>query len=100
MLVFLFMIYPLRAVLLSFISCCLAIFIFNSAAPAQDGVKIKLIDITGSRRIEKSTILTKIRTKKGDTFSADTIREDIKSLYATDYFDDIRVESEAWEDGL
>ena len=100
MLLFLVMIYPLRAVLLSFISCCLAIFIFNSAAPAQDGVKIKLIDITGSRRIEKSTILTKIRTKEGDTFSADAIREDIKSLYATDYFDNIRVESEAWEDGI
>ena len=100
MLLFLVMIYPLRAVLLSFITCCLTIFIFNSSAPAQDGGKIKLIDITGSRRIEKSTILTKIRTKEGDTFSADAIREDIKSLYATDYFDNIRVESEAWEDGI
>lgn len=61
---------------------------------------IKQIDVIGNRRIETSTILSKIRVKTGDIYSADSVREDIKELYETDYFEDIRVGTETSEDGV
>lgn len=70
------------------------------AVDAVDVVKVKSIEIRGNRRIESSTILARIKTKVGDIYSSDNIREDIKTLYSTDYFDDIKVDSESMEDGI
>ena len=61
---------------------------------------IKQIEISGNRRIETSTILSKIRAKTGDIYSADSVRDDIKGLYETDFFDNIRVEIETSVDGV
>jgi len=61
---------------------------------------IKQVEISGNRRIETSTILSKIRVKIGDIYSAGLVREDIIRLYETDYFEDIRVETETTEEGV
>ncbi|MCC7201565.1 MAG: outer membrane protein assembly factor BamA [Nitrospirae bacterium] len=61
---------------------------------------IKQIDVTGNRRIETSTIISKISLKTGDTLSAGVIREEIQRLYGTDFFDDIRVVSDKSDDGV
>ncbi|MCC6542878.1 MAG: outer membrane protein assembly factor BamA [Nitrospirae bacterium] len=94
------MIYRLNTfliVLICFISTC---FLFPTLCHAEVESHINQIEISGNRRIETSTILSKIREKAGDIYSADSVREDIKVLYDTDYFDDIRVETEASEDGI
>src|SRR4030066_2251231 len=69
-------------------------FPFPTLCHAEVESHIKQIEISGNRRIETSTILSKIRVKTGDIYSADSVREDIKGLYETDYFDDIRVGTE------
>lgn len=62
--------------------------------------EIKAIEIHGNRKIEGEAIREMIKTKEGDVFSPDKIKEDIKSIYGMGYFDDIRVEKEAFEDGI
>lgn len=80
--------------------CCLITLVLLNTAFGQDDIKaelsvIKQIEVRGNKRIEASTILTKIKTKEGDTYSAERTSEDIKSLFSTDYFDDIKVDTEA-----
>jgi outer membrane protein insertion porin family len=81
------------------------IFLVNSlvdALPvsAQDVPFIKVIELTGNRKIEDDTIYGKISSAVGDPFSHETVQEDIKSLYGIGYFDDVRVEMEPFEGGL
>ena len=80
--------------------CTLIFFSFNITSLAQNESHIKQIEVTGNRRIETSTILSKIKLNTGKTYSAEGVREDIKGLYETDYFDDIRVVTETSEDGI
>lgn len=80
--------------------CCLITLVLLNTAFGQDDIKsempvIKQIGVIGNKRIEASTILTKIKTKEGDTYSAERTSEEIKNLFSTDYFDDIKVHTEA-----
>ncbi len=84
---------------LTLLFCCLFSLVLINTGLAQDQIRpdtnvIKSIEVQGNKRIEASTILTRIKTKEGDIFSADRIRDDIANLYSTDYFDDISVNTE------
>ena len=94
------MVFSMQRIILLLFCCYLLILTFNNSGWAIDTVNVKAIDIRGNRRIETPTILAKIKTREGDLYSADNIREDIKALYATDYFEDIRTESEPLDDGI
>ena len=61
---------------------------------------IKAIEIRGNKNIETNTILSKISIKVGDTFSPGIIRDNIQSLYSTDYFDNIQVKTENMDGGI
>lgn len=83
---------------LTLLCCCLITLVLINTAYAQEAIKaelsvIKQIEVRGNKRIESSTILTKIKTKEGDTYSAERTREDIKTLFSTDYFEDIKIET-------
>ncbi len=72
-----------------------------SGARGDDrAVIIHLIDVAGNKRIQASSIRSKISTREGDVFRPEAIREDIKSIYRLGYFDDVRVESEGFEGGM
>jgi len=73
----------------------------NLSAPyAQEAPIIKMIEFKGNKRIDRETIYANIHTKVGDPFSDEEVKEDIKRLYGTGYFDDVRVEVEPFEGGL
>ncbi|MDD5434943.1 MAG: outer membrane protein assembly factor BamA, partial [Nitrospira sp.] len=79
--------------------CCLFSLVYINTGIAQvqtvpDTSVIKSIEVRGNKRIETSTILARIKTKEGDAYSAERIKDDIKTLYSTDYFDDINVNTE------
>jgi len=57
-------------------------------------VKVADVVIVGNKRIEADAVKRFIRTVPGDIFSAAKISEDLKSVYAMGYFEDVRVESE------
>ncbi len=91
-----------------FLSCLIALFLFSPdwARAADDSsqnlspVLITRIDIEGNRKIDSGTIRQKIHNKVGDPFSQSAISSDLKSLYQTGYFDQIRVYARGFEGGV
>ena len=93
-----------KSVLLSLICTGLIQFSLISVSYSEDrgneGKIIKAITIKNNRAISTETVLSKIKTKVGDAFSQVVVNEDLKRLYATDYFTDVSVDAEPHEDGL
>ncbi len=52
------------------------------------------IRVIGNKRIEQDAIRRVARVQPGDVFLPKNLSEDLKSIYAMGYFDDVRVESE------
>ncbi|MBI3795304.1 MAG: outer membrane protein assembly factor BamA [Nitrospinae bacterium] len=74
---------------------------FFSPASAFDFSKtVKEIKIEGNQRANTGTIRFYIHSKKGDTYSVLSVRDDIKRIYNLGYFDDISMEIEEEPDGL
>jgi len=90
-------VFILTAVLLS-----LSILPLSAGTVSADGTSplVKLVEIRGNRKISKDTVYSRIESKPGTPFSRNTVREDIKRLYAIGYFDDVRVEIEPFEGGV
>lgn len=80
----------------------LSVFIFMAILPASAKAAplIKSIEITGNKKIEEATVLSKMRSIVGEPFSESTVQDDIKSIYSIGYFDDISVEIEQFEGGI
>ncbi|MBP9865598.1 MAG: outer membrane protein assembly factor BamA [Candidatus Omnitrophica bacterium] len=57
------------------------------------------VEIRGNQIISTNTILSKVKLRKGTTLAQETVNEDLKRLYATGYFQDIKVEVEQKTDG-
>ncbi|WP_293762740.1 outer membrane protein assembly factor BamA [uncultured Aquitalea sp.] len=60
---------------------------------AAEPFVIKDIRVEGLQRTEPGTVFNYLPVKVGDTFSDEKARESIKSLFATGFFNDVRVES-------
>ena len=71
-----------------------------SLSSAADPEKVTMVEVQGNRRIEAATILAKIKTKEGESFSPSQIKEDIKTLYQLGHFEDVQVKTEGFENGL
>jgi len=59
------------------------------ARPGTKSGTIDAITVTGNRRVDAEAILRRVASRKGEPFSADTVREDVRSIYASGYFDDV-----------
>lgn len=57
------------------------------------------ITVMGNKRIEADAIERVIKTKPGDTYSAQNLSADLKAIYAMGYFDDVRIDSQSGPDG-
>ena len=62
--------------------------------PSNEGKTIAAIGVKNNRAISSEIILSKIRTKAGDKFSQEILNDDLKKLYATQYFTDISIDVE------
>jgi outer membrane protein insertion porin family len=71
----------------------------NGSGQAKE-IEVKLLEIKGNRKIDTATITSKIKTREGDPFSVERLREDLKAVYQMGYFDDVRLESEGFEGGV
>jgi outer membrane protein insertion porin family len=71
----------------------LLLLLVTSVVPAiaQQGV-IKEIVVFGNERVDKRIILKEIKSKVGDPFSPEKVREDIKAIYRLGYFRDVQVD--------
>lgn len=62
--------------------------------------KVKLIRVKENRAVSTAVILSKIKTKVGDTFSHDVLNDDLKRLYGLGFFTDISIDVSDYEDGV
>jgi len=62
--------------------------------------KVKLIKVEENRAVSTAAILSKIKTKVGDTFSYDVLNDDLKRLYSLGFFTDISIDVSDYKDGL
>jgi len=93
---------------LRFALCALSIIIlsgifFSSPAISEEeaGQKIiKYVDVKNNKTVSGATILSKLKTKKGDTFSQKVVDEDIKRLYLLGFFSDVSVAVEDVQGGV
>lgn len=59
------------------------------ALPAEKQGVIDRIVITGNRRVDTEAIMRRLTSREGAQYSPDPVREDIRSVYGTGYFDDV-----------
>jgi outer membrane protein insertion porin family len=63
-------------------------------AHAADSFVVQDIRIDGLQRVEPGTVFSYLPIKKGDTFTDDKASEAIRALYATGFFNDVKISSE------
>lgn len=80
--------------LLSSIVAGLLGFLFNWAALAFDPFTVKDIRVEGLQRTEPGTIFSYLPVKVGETMTDDKAQQAIRSLFATGFFRDVRLEAE------
>ncbi len=79
----------------------LPFFLLSSIASAgEKEIVVKLVDIRGHSKIDKLGLLAKLTLQEGEPFSVSRIREEIRNLYRTGYFDRVDVETEGFEGGV
>lgn len=59
------------------------------ARPAVKSGVIDAITVAGNRRVDAEAVLKKITSKAGSPYSPDDVKEDLRAIYATGYFDDV-----------
>jgi outer membrane protein insertion porin family len=58
----------------------------------QAGQLIHEIDVSGNRKTPKETIKARIYSRAGDVYDEAALQRDLRSVWNTGYFDDVRVE--------
>jgi outer membrane protein insertion porin family len=61
---------------------------------AQTKYIVERLDIVGNRRVETDTIRALISSQPGDPYDVEAVRDDVRSLSNTGFFDDVRSEVE------
>ena len=57
------------------------------------------IQIKGNQRIEEDAIRRILKVKKGDVYNKKILSDELKSVYAMGYFDDVRIDADTVADG-
>lgn len=71
-----------------------------SQGPDDGSKKVTAIYVKNNKAISTETILSKIKTKIGEVFSKDVLNDDLKRLYATEYFTDVSMDLSDYQDGV
>ncbi|MEI8012996.1 MAG: outer membrane protein assembly factor BamA, partial [Candidatus Omnitrophota bacterium] len=71
-----------------------------AGADVPAGKIVKSIDIQGNKSIGIATILSRIKTRVGLEYRQTVISDDLKRLYNTGFFSDVRVDRKEEGDGL
>ncbi|HUU51202.1 MAG TPA: outer membrane protein assembly factor BamA [Nitrospinota bacterium] len=86
--------------LLMFICLWSFLFFVNAASAEREVLKIKEIEIKGNFKVEESTIRFHIKSKVGDRFSVNQLRDDLKKIYNLGFFKDVKIDVQDFEGGL
>ncbi|MCC6502954.1 MAG: outer membrane protein assembly factor BamA [Deltaproteobacteria bacterium] len=59
------------------------------ARPAVKEGAVTAITVIGNQRVDTEAVMRRVSSRAGEPFSPDAVREDIRSIYSTGYFDDV-----------
>jgi outer membrane protein insertion porin family len=71
-----------------------------AAAQSPRPILVRELAIEGSRRVQEAVILGRVQTKVGSTFSPSQLSEDLRSIFALGFFDDVQMKLEDFEGGV
>lgn len=77
----------LKIAICLFMVLCLPALIY-----ANNAQRVAKVEITGNERIDTAFISNSVKTKEGDSYDLDKIREDMKSIYRTGFFSDVQID--------
>jgi len=83
-----------KIVFLPAILVCILLFSHIVSAQQQSGLEISEITISGNKRVETELIDLNIKTKPGDIYSLEKLRDDLKKVYTLGYFENVYLETE------
>ena len=70
----------------------------SEAAPVVKNVTA--IEVKGNKSISTNVIVSKMKTRIGSAYQENIISDDLKRLYLLGFFSDIKIDTEAYKDGL
>ncbi len=74
---------------------------FAQAPPAPERqILVKEISVQGNRRVQEAVILGRVSAKVGQPYSPTRQAEDIRSVFALGFFDDVQLKVEDFEGGV
>jgi outer membrane protein insertion porin family len=70
------------------------------AEAQQPPVLIKELTVEGNRRVQEAVILGRVKSSLGGAFNPGQITEDVRSIFALGFFDDVQLKVEDFEGGV
>ena len=86
--------------LLPAISAAGLLFLGTAAARAQAPIAKIIVTNVGPESVSESLVRANIRVKEGDAYTRVAVDDDVRNLYATGYFYNIRITDERTPDGV
>src|SRR5687767_9009878 len=71
-----------------------------TAAAQQPPIVVKELVVEGNRRVQEAVILGRIKTAVGGAFNASQVSEDVRSVFALGFFDDVQLRVDDFEGGV
>ncbi|MDD5583735.1 MAG: outer membrane protein assembly factor BamA [Candidatus Omnitrophica bacterium] len=68
--------------------------------PVAGANAVARIAVKGNKIVSDATVVSKIKIRAGQAYSADVVNEDIKNLYATGFFDTVEAEKDETAEGV
>ncbi|MFA4933546.1 MAG: outer membrane protein assembly factor BamA [Candidatus Omnitrophota bacterium] len=77
----------------------------NAAAVAEQSLpealkSVTAIEVAGNKSISTNVIISKMKTRVGSPYQENIVSDDLKRLYLLGFFSDIKINTEAYKDGL
>ncbi len=68
--------------------------------PAEDDGIVDIISIVGNRRVDDAAVLKRVKSKAGEPFNQDFVKEDITNIFGMGYFDNVLADYSVTASGL
>jgi len=80
---------------------CLSL-VYSEAAysASREDAVVTAVRTRNNRVISTETILSRIKVRPGDRFNQEALNDDLRRLYATEFFSDVAIDVEGYQDGL
>lgn len=69
-------------------------------AQAQPPIIIKELTVEGNRRVQEAVIIGRVKSTIGSAFTPSLLSEDLRSIFALGFFDDVQMRVEEFEGGV